>query len=68
MQERRQHPTLNEEQIEEIAERAAEKAVAKIHAKFYQEVGKGVVSKFLTIVGLVVVGAYMWMSSHGWVK
>jgi len=65
--ERRSMP-LSEEQLEAIAEKAADKAVAKIHAKFYQEVGKGVVNKFLTVVGLLTVGVYMWASSHGWVK
>lgn len=68
MHERRQTLPLTDDQIEEIAERAAEKAVAKMTAQFYQQVGKGVVSKLLTVIGVITVGAYMWLSSHGWVK
>lgn len=68
MEERRHTIPLTDEQVEAIAEKAAEKAVAKLTAQFYQQVGKGVVSKLLTVIGIITVGAYMWAVSHGWIK
>jgi hypothetical protein len=56
---------LTDEQIEEIAERAAERAIIKAQDRLYQEVGKGVLGKLYWIVGLVVVGAGVWMANHG---
>lgn len=59
---------LTEAQINEIAEKAAERAVAKITANFYQEVGKGLISKFLWLVGTVAVGAYFYLQNKGLIK
>ncbi len=67
-EERRTMNPLSDEQVEEIAERAADKAVAKITAQFYQEVGKGVVSKTFAIIGVVTLAVYFWASAHGLIK
>jgi len=68
MSERRTVIPLSEEQIEEIADRAADKAVSRLHARFYQEIGQGFVSRSFTILGVVIVAAWMWLSSHGFIK
>ena len=57
--------TLTEEQIEEIAERAAERAMAKLTDHMYKQVGKSVVGKLFWIVGVISVGAYMWLKQKG---
>lgn len=59
---------LTDEQIESIAERAAEKAVAKLTDQVYREVGRGVVSKFVWIVGALVVALFLWAKTQGYVK
>lgn len=56
---------LTEEQIEAIAEKAAEKAVAKITTDFYTTVGKSVVTKFFTVVGIISVAFFFWAQSKG---
>ena len=58
-------PYLTEEQVEEIAERAAERALNKMADQVYREVGKGVVSKALWLIGVVAVGLAMWLKSKG---
>jgi hypothetical protein len=67
-EERRIREWLTEEQIEIIAERAAEKALLKMTNQLYQEVGKGVISKLLYIVGVVSVGSWAWLHTNGWAK
>lgn len=57
--------TLTEDQIEEIAERAAERAMRKLTDHMYKQVGKSVVSKLFWIVGVISVGAYMWLKQKG---
>lgn len=52
---------LTDLQIELLAERAAQKALEKIYA----EVGKNVLRKLAWLVGLVVVGLAVWLSSRG---
>lgn len=59
---------LTDEEIEIIAERAAEKAIEKITSHVYQEIGKGVVSKFLTAVGVIVLVVLSWAYGSGWLK
>lgn len=68
MDDRRKHPPLSDEQIEEIAERAAEKAVSKLTAQMYQNIGKGVVNKLFLIVGVCAVGLYAWLNAKGFIK
>ncbi|MDE2389475.1 MAG: hypothetical protein KGN35_10430 [Betaproteobacteria bacterium] len=60
-------PYLTEEQVEEIAERASEKAIHKMADQVYREVGKGVVSKALWLIGVVAVGLAMWLKSKGFI-
>jgi hypothetical protein len=67
-EERRTREALSEEEIEIIAERAAEKAMLKLTNQLYQEVGKGVISKILYLVGIVTIAAWAWMQTNGWLK
>lgn len=62
---RRVCPFTDEKSIEQIAERAAAKAVQKITDSFYRDIGRGVVNKVLTILGLLAVVAYFWLSGKG---
>ncbi len=64
----RRHPALSEAMIDEIAERAAVKAISKLTATVYQEIGKGVVSKFLTLIGALSAAAALWAASKGLIK
>ena len=67
-QERRTRSALSEEEIEDIAERAAEKAMLKMTNQLYQEVGKGIISKLLYLVGIIAVGLWAWLHQGGWLK
>lgn len=49
---------LTEQQIEEIAEKASQKAIEKMTKTIYTEVGKGVVTNFFYIVGVISVVIY----------
>ncbi len=60
--------SLTDDQIERIAERAAEKAVAKLTDHVYREVGRGVVQRFVWIVGALAVGLFIWAKSQGFIK
>jgi hypothetical protein len=60
--------TLTDAQVDAIAEKAADKAVAKITANFYQEVGKGVVTKIMWLIGVVAVGIYFYLQGKGLIK
>lgn len=64
----RRAPVLSEEQVEQIAERAAAKAMTKLTGHVYQEIGKGVVSKAMWILGALATGLYLWAVSKGWIK
>ena len=64
----RRMQTVDEEMIEEIAERAAEKAVEKITSRFYMEVGKSVMQKFYVIIGSLAVGLFFNGQTKGWWK
>lgn len=50
---------LTEEQIELIAEKAAEKALERVYA----QVGKGVVNKFLWMIGVAAVSFVIWLGN-----
>lgn len=47
---------LSEEMIRRIADEAAERALQKAAISFYANVGKGVVWKILTWLGMLAVG------------
>lgn len=57
--------TLDDDELERVAERAAEKAIIKLTDHIYHEVGKSVISKLLYIVGACTVGIYLWLRSKG---
>ena len=59
--------SMTDQEIEEIAERAAEKAIAKITDHLYQQVGRTVTEKFVWLIGLVTVGAFIWLQSKGFI-
>lgn len=59
---------MSEELIEEIAEKAAEKAIAKLTEQAYVAVGRSVVQKFFTIIGIITLGLYAWAKQHGWIE
>lgn len=47
---------LTDDAIEAIAERAAEIAVKKAAESFYENIGRGLVTKVLLAIGLLAVG------------
>lgn len=59
---------LDDDQIEEIAERAAVKAVEKATRDFYAGVGKSVMSKLYWLLGLIIVGTALWLQKNGLIK
>lgn len=61
-------PLIDERYLDRLAERAADKAVEKVTSRVYQQVGKGVLSKFIYIVGAVVIGAWLWFKSRGFIQ
>lgn len=70
--EKHQTLQLTDAQIDEIAKRAAEQAVAlvmeQLTSNFYREVGKGVVNKGLTLLGLLGTGLAVWLHSKGYIS
>ncbi len=66
--ERRKLVELTDEQIEIIAERAASRAVEKMTTEAYAAIGKGVVSKFMVLIGVVAIAAWMLLSSKGVIR
>lgn len=61
-------PKLTEDQIEEIADRAARRAVESLTDHVYREIGKGVISKLYTVVGVCAAAVVIWATSKGWIK
>lgn len=59
---------LSEADVQLIAERAANLAVAKITANFYKSVGKSVVEKAFTIIGICTIGGYFFLKAKGVVE
>lgn len=59
---------LTEKLIEPISERAAEKAVVLMENKIFQSVGKWGLNKIATILGVIIVGAYYFLSQKGFIK
>lgn len=52
---------LSEAEIEQLVERVTERVVEN----FYAEVGRGVVKKFLWLVGMIAVGLAAWLGLTG---
>jgi hypothetical protein len=61
------HPLLSEELIEAIAERAAEKAVTKLTHDLYAQIGRGIVNKIMTVIGVLAVALFFWAAGKGWI-
>lgn len=55
------------EEIDTIAEQAASRAVQKMTDEAYKMVGKSVLNKLLWLIGLMVMGLYLWLDKHGMV-
>ena len=62
------HLVLTEEHAEKIAEKAAEIAVKKMADEVYKQVGKGVISKSLWVIGALATGLFFWAKSQGYIK
>lgn len=58
-------PYLTPEQADDIAEKAAIRAVEKMTNKIYMEVGKGVIKKVATIIGVAFVALSIWLYGKG---
>lgn len=56
---------MSDEAIQKIAKAAAKEAVAEVAQQFYASVGKGVVFRVLTWIGLLVIG---YAVGHGGLK
>ena len=54
--------TVSEELLEQIAEKAAEKAIIKMENKLYTEVGKSFITKFTKVVGIVIIGLFLYIT------
>ena len=67
-EERRARGVLSDDEIEIIAERAAEKAMLKMTNQLYQDIGKGIISKLLYLIGIVTIAAWAWLHTNGWIK
>lgn len=65
---RRVQAHISDEQIEEIAEKAAEKAIELMTAGVYKSIGRSVVDKFLWLVGVLSLGAWLWAKKNGYVQ
>lgn len=63
--ERRAVVHLDDNEIKRIAEAAAEEAVKKVLNEFYASVGKGIIFKILTWVGILVVVVSAYWSVKG---
>ena len=59
---------LADAQIELIAQRAATKAIEQMTTNAYAAIGKGVVTRFLWIVGVLTVGLFFLGAKQGWIK
>lgn len=65
---RRQHPIISEEIIEDIAERAAEKALERMEIKLYQRVGKTFVTRVFQFIGVILISAAYYLNSKGFLS
>jgi hypothetical protein len=61
-------PLLDDDALEDIAEKAADRAIAKMTATVYQEVGRSVIGKMIYLAGALVIGSYLWARGKGYVQ
>lgn len=57
-----------EEQLEKFADLVADKALEKIREQTYQSIGKAFLSRIYYILGLVLIGAFFYLQSKGFIK
>lgn len=67
-EERRRHPVISEELIEEIAEKAANKALEKMETNLYQAVGKTFINKVVQFIGAIVIALGVFLYQKGFLK
>ena len=59
--EERRHLPLTEQQLDAIAE----KVEKRLRDNLFKAVGKSVLTKLFYLVGAVVIGVWMWLSTKG---
>jgi len=59
---------LDDEQIDQIAERAARKAVELARNDLYQDVGHSVLTVIKYGLGVAAVGLFVMLVKMGWIK
>lgn len=57
-----------EEQLEKFADLVADKALERIQEQTYQSIGKAFLSRIYYILGLVLIGAFFYLQSKGFIK
>ena len=60
--------SLTQEEVEAIAEKASDKAIEKLTNMAYLEIGKGVVSKTLKVIGIVAAFLAFYWHDKIWPK
>lgn len=65
-------PSISEEEILKIAKKAVELAKEDMYdyvkKEFSAELGSSILNKLAYMVGATVLGAFMWLSSHNFIK
>lgn len=56
---------LTDEQMDVIAEKAATRAVEKMTKAAFEGIGRSVVSKFFTVIGILALTLYFWLTALG---
>lgn len=58
-------PHLSKKDMNRITEETAKKTIEMLEDKIYLRIGRGVVRKFLWLVGLATVSVVAWLHSKG---
>lgn len=62
------YQAVNDFPFEQIIEQSAERAAEKLTNDLYRAVGKSVLQKITVAIGVLVVGALMWLELKGVIK
>ena len=57
-----------EELLERVAKRASEETINEFEKRIVMRVGRTVLSKVLWVLGALIVGAFIWGTTNGWLK
>ena len=57
-----------EELLERVAKRASEETINEFEKRIVMRVGRTVLSKILWMLGALIVGAFIWGTTNGWLK